>query len=134
MTLDERRASILRAVVEGYIETAQPVGSGHVARTGGVPVSPATIRNEMVALEQDGYLIQPHTSAGRVPTDKGYRVYVDHLVQPGRLDTVQRQQVSHFFASAHGVLEDMLHSTSQLLSDLTDYAAVVVAPSHEQAT
>jgi heat-inducible transcriptional repressor len=134
MTLDDRRAAILRAVVEGYIETAQPVGSGHVARAGGLTVSPATIRNEMVALEQDGYLIQPHTSAGRVPTDKGYRIYVDHLVQPGRLETVQRQQVSQFFATAHGALEDMLHSTSQLLSDLTDYAAVVVAPSHEQAT
>src|SRR5262245_21928585 len=132
--LDERRAAILRAVVEGYIETAQPVGSGHVARAGSVKVSPATIRNEMVALEQDGYLIQPHTSAGRVPTDKGYRAYVDRLVSPGRRETVQRQQVSQFFATAHGAIEGMLHSTSQLLSELTDYAAVVVAPSHEQAT
>jgi heat-inducible transcriptional repressor len=132
--LDERRATILRAVVEGYIETAQPVGSGHVARREGVAVSPATIRNEMVALEQEGYLSQPHTSAGRVPTDKGYRFFVDSLVGPGELDAARRQQVKSFFASTHGALEDMLLSTSQLLSNLTDYAAVVVGPPHEQAT
>lgn len=134
MVLDERRAAILRAVVEGYIETAQPVGSTYVARVGHVPVSPATIRNEMVALEQEGFLAQPHTSAGRVPTDKGYRFFVDNLVGPGQLDSAGRQQVSSFFASTHGALEQMLHSTSQLLADLTAYASVVVGPPHEQAT
>jgi heat-inducible transcriptional repressor len=132
--LDERRAAILRAVVEGYIETAQPVGSSVVARRDDIVVSPATVRNEMVALEQEGYLAQPHTSAGRVPTDKGYRFFVDTLVGPGQLDLTRQQQVRSFFASAHGALEDMLHQTSQLLSNLTDYAAVVVAPAHEQAT
>jgi heat-inducible transcriptional repressor len=132
--LDERRAAILRAVVEGYIETAQPVGSGLVARREGIAVSPATIRNDMAALEQEGYLMQPHTSAGRIPTDKGYRFFVDSIVEPGELDADRRQQVSAFFSSAHGALEDMLHSTSQLLSNLTDYAAVVVGPPHEQAT
>ncbi|HUF85383.1 MAG TPA: heat-inducible transcriptional repressor HrcA [Acidimicrobiia bacterium] len=134
MAVDERRAAILRAVVEGYIETAQPVGSGQVARAGSVNVSPATIRNELSALEADGYLVQPHTSAGRVPTDKGYRFFVDNLVAPGPLDAGRRQQVSSFFASAHGAVEEMLRSTSQLLSQVTDYAAVVVAPPHEQAT
>jgi heat-inducible transcriptional repressor len=132
--LDERRAAILRAVVEGYIETAQPVGSGHIARREDVSVSSATIRNDMAALEQEGYLVQPHTSAGRVPTDKGYRFFVDSLVGPGHLDPARRHQVSSFFATAHGAIEDMLHSTSQLLSSLTDYAAVVVGPPHEQAT
>jgi heat-inducible transcriptional repressor len=132
--LDERRAAILRAVVEGYIETAQPVGSGHVARREGIAVSPATIRNDMVVLEQEGYLSQPHTSAGRIPTDKGYRFFVDSLVGPGELDAARRQQVKSFFATTHGAIEDMLHSTSQLLSNLTDYAAVVVGPPHEQAT
>jgi heat-inducible transcriptional repressor len=132
--LDERRAAVLRAVVEGYIETAQPVGSGHVARMEGIGVSPATIRNDMVALEQEGYLAQPHTSAGRVPTDKGYRFFVDTLVGPGELDAARRQQVKSFFDTAHGAIEDMLHSTTQLLSNLTDYAAVVVGPPHEQAT
>lgn len=132
--LDERRAAILRAVVEGYIETAQPVGSTAVARHGTLQVSPATVRNEMAALEQEGYLAQPHTSAGRIPTDLGYRFYVDNLVEPGPLDSARRLRVSSFFASAHGAIEGMLHSTSQLLSELTDYAAVVVGPAHEQAT
>ena len=85
--LDERKAAILRAVVEEYIETAQPVGSGHIAPA--VNVSSATVRNEMVALEHEGYLRQPHTSAGRVPTDKGYRYFVDTLRGPGQLGTAQ---------------------------------------------
>lgn len=132
--MDERRAAILRAVVEGYIETAQPVGSAAVQRETTVNVSSATIRNEMVALEQDGYLIQPHTSAGRIPTDKGYRHFVDSFIPaPGPLDAAGRQQVSTFFAKAHGALEDMLQSTTRLLSNLTDYAAVVVGPSREAA-
>ena len=88
--LDERKAAILRAVVEEYIETAQPVGSGTVARTTTVRVSSATVRNEMAVLEQEGYLIQPHTSAGRIPTDKGYRFFVDHLATPGRVDADRR--------------------------------------------
>src|SRR5688500_9860034 len=133
--MDERRAAILRAVVEGYIETAQPVGSAAVQREAAVNVSSATIRNEMVALEQDGYLVQPHTSAGRIPTDKGYRHFVDSfLPAPGPLDAARRQQVSSFFAKAHGALEDMLQSTTRLLTNLTDYAAVVVGPSRAEAT
>jgi heat-inducible transcriptional repressor len=132
--VDERKAAILRAVVEEHISTAQPVGSGHVARARDIAVSPATVRNEMVALEQEGYLRQPHTSAGRVPTDRGYRFYVDALTAPGPLDPGRRQQVRQFFQSAHGALEEMLRDTSRLLSNLTDYAAVVVGPDHEAAT
>ena len=119
--LDERKAAILRAVVEEYIETAQPVGLGPRRAAPGVDVSSATVRNEMAALEQEGYLRQPHTSAGRVPTDKGYRFFVDHLRQPGRLDAAGRpSRCATFFARAHGELEQMLHDTSRLLSDLTD--------------
>jgi heat-inducible transcriptional repressor len=133
--LDDRKSAILRAVVMEYIETAQPVGSSHIARAPQVQVSPATVRNEMAALEQEGYLHQPHTSAGRVPTDKGYRFFVDTMgVQPGFLDPSQAQQVSQFFARAHGAIEGVLHDTSRLLSGLTDYAAVVVGPPHEDAT
>jgi heat-inducible transcriptional repressor len=120
-------------VVREYIETAQPVGSGHVADAPGVTVSSATVRNEMAALEQEGYLRQPHTSAGRVPTDKGYRFFVDHLTQPGTLDAGGRQQVLDFFTTTHGALEQMLRDTSRLLSGLTDYAAVVTGPSGEAA-
>src|SRR5437016_5279362 len=129
--LDDRKAAILRAVVEQYIETAQPVGSAHVARGSALGVSPATVRNEMAILERDGYLAHPHTSAGRIPTDKGYRFFVDQLTEPGSLAAPQRHLVRDFFAHAHGELEQMLHDTSTLLSRLTDYAAVVLAPGAE---
>jgi heat-inducible transcriptional repressor len=125
--LDDRKAAILRAVVEEYIRTAQPVGSASVSRVPGMAVSAATVRNDMGALERDGYLTQPHTSAGRVPTDKGYRFFVDSIIPSGgRLDPNQSQQVRHFFAQAHGELERMLADTSQFLAGLTHYAAVVV--------
>jgi heat-inducible transcriptional repressor len=132
--LDERKAAILRAVVEQYIESAQPVGSGHVVRGGNLNVSAATVRNEMAALEADGYLRQPHTSAGRVPTEKGYRFFVDHLSGPVPLEARKAEQVRTFFARAHGEVEQVLAETSRLLSALTDYAAVVVGPPHEAAT
>lgn len=131
--LDERKTAILKAVVREYIETAQPVGSGHVARAQDVRVSPATIRNEMAVLEQEGYLVQPHTSAGRIPTDKGYRYFVDHLTTPGHLDEVRREEVREFFTSTHRAVEQMLADSSRLLSRLTDYAAVVVGPTAEAA-
>ncbi len=127
--LDDRKAEILRAVVEEYIQTGQPVGSAHVAQSTGLAVSSATVRNDMGALEREGFLVQPHTSAGRIPTDKGYRFFVDALAAPGHLDAARSHQVRAFFASAHGELERMLADTSRLLSGLTDYAAVVVAPS-----
>jgi heat-inducible transcriptional repressor len=132
--LDDRKASILRAVVEEYTQTAQPVGSGRIAADPQVAVSPATVRNEMAQLEADGYLVQPHTSAGRIPTDKGYRFFVDNLTSPGPLGTAESQQVRSFFAKAHGELEAMLADTSRLLSNITQQAAVVVGPPHEIAT
>jgi heat-inducible transcriptional repressor len=131
--LDERKTAILRAVVQEYISTAQPVGSTHVATAAGVQVSSATVRNEMAVLEQEGYLAQPHTSAGRVPTDKGYRYFVDHLTPTGRLEADQVERVGDFFDHAHGRLEELLQQTSALLTDLTNYAAVVVGPSPEVA-
>ena len=132
--LDDRKAAVLRAVVREYIETAQPVGSAHVSRTTDLAVSPATVRNEMASLEREGYLTQPHTSAGRVPTDQGYRFFVDQLTGPGALPAAQRQEVREFFANAHGALEQMLHDTSSLLSGLTSYAALVLGPPSERAT
>jgi heat-inducible transcriptional repressor len=132
--LDERKTSILRAIVQEYITTAQPVGSTHIAHAPGVHVSSATVRNEMAVLEQEGYLAQPHTSAGRVPTDKGYRFFVDHMTTPGRLDSVASQRVGIFFDSAHGRLEEMLHQTTNLLAQVTQHAAVVVGPRAEKAT
>ena len=132
--LNARRASILEAVVTEYIGTAEPVGSSHVASAPGVQVSSATVRSEMVALEREGYLVQPHTSAGRIPTDKGYRFFVDHLTGPGVLGPIQRRQVTQFFEQVHGEMETVLERASGLLSELTSYAAVVVGPSHDTAT
>ena len=109
--LDERKAAILNAVVTEHIDTAQPVGSGHVTGLPGVEVSSATVRSEMSALERDGYLVQPHTSAGRIPTDKGYRFFVDHLARPGVLGPSQRQQVRKFYADMHLEMEELLERT-----------------------
>ncbi|MET0577032.1 MAG: heat-inducible transcriptional repressor HrcA, partial [Ilumatobacteraceae bacterium] len=126
--LDDRKTAILGAVVQEYIATALPVGSTHIADAPGVRVSSATVRNEMAVLEQEGYLVQPHTSAGRIPTDKGYRFFVDNLASPGLVDLSTQAQVGDFFRTAHGRLEEMLHRTSDLLATLTNYAAVIVGP------
>src|SRR5215210_4489662 len=98
--VDDRRAAILRAVVQQYIETSQPVSSSTVAGADEVQASSATVRSEMAALEREGYLQQPHTSAGRIPTDRGYRFFVDQLNQPGQLGAAQQQDVRKFFQKA----------------------------------
>ena len=134
MSLDDRKSAILRAVVQQYVETAQPVGSSTVAGRDDVAVSSATVRNEMHALETEGYLVQPHTSAGRIPTDKGYRFFVDALSGPEPMTPAGVAQVSEFFAVAHGELEQMLRETSHLLSSLTGTAAVVTGDQGEAAT
>lgn len=131
--LDDRKTAILGAVVQEYIATAQPVGSTHISSAPNINVSSATVRNEMAMLESEGYLIQPHTSAGRIPTDKGYRFFVDNLAAPGTLDQAATRQVGDFFSAAHGRLEELLHQTSNLLADLTHSAAVVVGPKAEAA-
>ena len=135
--LDDRKAAILYAVVQEYIRTAQPVGSTRVARSPGVEASPATVRSEMAALSEQCYLVQPHTSAGRVPTVKGYRFFVDQWRRRSpspTLDPADRRQVNDFFSVTHGGFEATLSDTTGLLSDLTDWTAVVVAPSPAAAT
>lgn len=126
--LDERKGAILRAIVEEYIAAAQPVGSATVVQASALGVSAATVRNDMGALEREGYLVQPHTSAGRIPTDKGYRYFVDHHLAASSLLPPQRRAVAEFFASSARVIDDLLHETSQLLARLTRHAAVVVGP------
>ena len=130
--LEDRKAAILSAVVEEYIHTAQPVGSERVAASHAVEVSSATIRSELANLEDQGYLVQPHTSAGRVPTEKAYRFFVDHLDTPGTLDAADREQVQAFFSRSHSEMEQMLADTSSLLANLTGSAAVVLAPDRDQ--
>ena len=131
--MDDRRATVLRSVVESFIASAQPVGSKAVLDASGLDVSPATMRNELAALETAGLLVQPHTSAGRVPTEAGYRYFVDSL-GPGRLESAEARQVRQFFSHTQGRLEELLSDTSRMLSELTTYAAMVVSPSNEADT
>ena len=98
--MDNRKATVLRAVVESFIDTAQPVGSRAVSDLAGLDVSAATIRNEMASLEADGYLAQPHTSAGRIPTEAGYRYFVDSL-GPGHLDDTEARQIRAGLTTGH---------------------------------
>ncbi len=131
--LDDRKTAILRAIVEEYIATASPVGSSHIAKSQEFAVSSATVRNDMAALEREGFLTHPHTSAGRIPTDKGYRFFVDNLVPNGALGSLEQAKVGSFFENAHFRLEETLQRTSMLLTQLTNYASVVIGPSAEVA-
>lgn len=125
--LEDRRSEILRALVEEHIRTGEPVSSRAVADRSRLQVSTATIRNDLAALESEGYAVQPHTSAGRVPTVDAYRYYVDHL-NPGKLRAAAHLKIASFFGDVHLELSKLLKSTSDLLADVTDLPAVVVAP------
>jgi heat-inducible transcriptional repressor len=126
--LDDRKAAILKAIVEQYVESAQPVGSQAVTQTADLRVSAATIRNEMGVLEREGYITQPHTSAGRVPTDRGYRYYVDNLAGPSLLAAAERRRIAEFFTTATRAMDELLLQTSQLLARISAHAAVIVGP------
>src|SRR2546422_5184699 len=126
--LGQRKAAVLHTIVEEYVRTGEPVGSETIAEHAGLGVSSATIRNEMAALEELGYLSHPHTSAGRIPTDLGYRHYVDSLPAGGRLREAQRRAIVGFFAEAIMDLEEVLKGSVQLLSRLTQYAGLAVPP------
>ncbi len=125
--LDDRKAAILAALVEDHIATGAPVSSRAVLERSDLGCSAATIRNEFVHLESDGLIAKPHASAGRIPTDRGYRYYVDHL-SPGSLLDTTRLRIDTFFATVHNELERILRETTDLLSDLTSFPAVVLGP------
>ncbi len=127
--LGSRKMAVLRAVVEEYVRSGEPVGSETIAERSNLGVSSATIRNELAALEELGYLSHPHTSAGRIPTDAGYRKYVDALPPGGRMRDAQRRAIAGFFAETMLNLEDVLKGTTQLLSRVTQYAGLAVPPS-----
>lgn len=129
--LDRRQQSILRFVVEQFVRTGNPVGSRVLARFGEEQVSPATIRNTMADLEELGYLTQPHTSAGRVPTDLGYRYYVDGLMPPSSIPLAEQQQIGDFFRSFGGMVGTILEQTSRLLSQYSHYIGIVTTPRFE---
>ncbi|MDH5372310.1 MAG: heat-inducible transcriptional repressor HrcA [Acidimicrobiia bacterium] len=125
--MDERKSEVLRVLVEEYISTGEPVSSRAILECSKLDVSPATIRNDLGALDRDGMSIQPHTSAGRVPTGRAYRYYVDHLT-PRRLRAPTREKIRGFFSSVHQELGRLLKSTSELVADLSKYPAIVTGP------
>ncbi len=130
--LDERKARLLRAVVHDFIQHAEPVGSKTLAERYALGVSTATIRNELATLEEQGYLTHPHTSAGRIPTDAGYRFYVDSLSGVGQLARAQEEAIVHWFEGVAD-LEETLRRTSTLLSRLTHYTAMVSPPALDRS-
>ena len=126
--LDRRRLDVLRAIVEDYVATQEPVGSKALVERHNLGVSPATIRNDMALLEEEGYIHQPHTSAGRVPTDKGYRLFVDRLANVKPLTQAERRAIHSFLDEAVD-LDDVVTRTVRLLAQLTRQVAVVQYPS-----
>ncbi|MBD9700124.1 heat-inducible transcriptional repressor HrcA [Flavimobilis sp. GY10621] len=127
-TAADRRLDVLRAIVEDYVTTREPVGSRVLAERHRLGVSPATIRNDMAVLEEEGLIAQPHTSAGRVPTDKGYRLFVDRLAEVKPLSQPERRAITSFLDGAVD-LDDVIVRASRLLAHLTQQVAVVQYPS-----
>src|SRR5690348_5130886 len=126
--LDDRKLTVLRAIVEDYVSTTEPVGSKSLVDRHHFDVSPATIRNDMAVLEEQGFIAQPHTSAGRIPTDKGYRLFVDRLSSVKPLSAAERRAIETFLAGAYN-LDDVVMRTVRLLVQLTRQVAVVQYPS-----
>ncbi len=126
--LDDRKLAVLRAIVEDYVSTNEPVGSKSLVDRHNLDVSPATIRNDMAVLEEQGYIVQPHTSAGRVPTEQGYRLFVDKLSGVKPLSAAERRAIETFLAGAYD-LDDVVMRTVRLLAQLTRQVAVVQYPS-----
>jgi heat-inducible transcriptional repressor len=124
---NDRRLAVLRAIVEDYVATDEPVGSKALVERHGLGVSPATVRNDMAVLEEEGYITQPHTSAGRVPTDKGYRLFVDKLSTVKPMSPAERRAIASFLDGAVD-LDDVVQRSVRLLSQLTRQVAVVQYP------
>ena len=129
MKLNERKLNILKAIVKDYIETAEAVGSRTISKKYDLGISAATIRNEMADLEELGYLIQPHTSAGRVPSEKGYKLYVDMLMGKSELSNEEKKLIQDCIQNNVSHIKDLIQETSKLLSQLTNYTTVAVAKS-----
>jgi heat-inducible transcriptional repressor len=131
--LEDRRLAVLRAIVEDYVSTREPVGSKALVERHSLGVSSATVRNDMAVLEEEGYIAQPHTSAGRIPTDLGYRAFVDRLSGVKPLSSAERRAISDFLAGAVD-LDDVMSRSVRLLAQLTRQVALVQYPSLVQST
>lgn len=134
MEMDERKEKVLQAIILDYIATADPVGSRTIARKYDLGVSPATVRNEMSDLEEMGLLEQPHTSAGRIPSQLGYRYYVDCLMEKEPIALEKREAVRNLFLTRIKETEASIQLASKMLSQLTNYTALVLAPFYGQNT
>src|SRR5215207_87331 len=130
---DDRRLDVLRAIVEDYVATQEPVGSRSLLDRHQLGVSPATIRNDMASLEDEGYITQPHTSAGRIPTDKGYRMFVDRLATVKALSAAVRRAIETFLTGAVDV-DDVVQRSVKVLAQLTNQVAIVQYPSLTRST
>ncbi len=134
MDLSDRKKKILRAIVESYVETAEPVGSKAIASTPGLDVSPATIRNEMSDLEDLGLLEQPHTSAGRIPSAKGYRIYVNELMSDYRLSVQETKNLNDALHLKMRELDQVIDQAGRIFSQLTRYPAFALAAGNHRVT
>jgi heat-inducible transcriptional repressor len=132
-SLTDRERQVLEAVIETYVQTAEPAGSRTIAKRHQLGLSPATIRNTMSDLEEKGFLYHPHTSAGRIPTDQAYRVYVDSLMRPPRVAAAQSEQIREELSGERAVIDEILARAAQVLGVLTNELGVAVSPSLEEA-
>lgn len=132
MGMDERKYRILQAIIDDYILTAEPVGSRTISRKYDMGLSSATIRNEMSDLEELGYLDQPHISAGRIPSTKAYRYYVDQLLESGKIRAADESSVREYFSGRARQMEDVIDHAAQIISNMTNYLSVVLPPSGKQ--
>lgn len=128
MSLNERKIQILQAIINDYIETAEPVGSRTIAKKYNLGISSATIRNEMSDLEEMGFILQPHASSGRIPSDLGYRLYVDHLMQKKELGSEEQRYLQSVIARNVGQIDYLLEETAKALSALTNYTTIISEP------
>ncbi len=131
--MDDRKLQILRAIVTDYVDTREPVGSKALVDKHQLNVSPATVRNDMAVLEEEGYITQPHTSAGRIPTDKGYRLFVDRIATVKPLSPAERRAIATFMEGAVDV-DDIVRRTVRLLAQVTQQVAIVQYPMVNRAT
>ena len=131
--VEDRKLAVLRAIVEDYVATHEPVGSKTLVERHQLGVSPATVRNDMAALEEEGLIAQPHTSAGRIPTDKGYRFFVDRLTTLKAMSAAEKKAIAGFLEGAHD-LDDVVQRSVRLLAQLTQQVAIVQYPTLAKST
>ncbi len=133
MNIGDRKQLILQAIIEDYISTAEPVGSRTISKKYLTEISPATIRNEMADLEEMGYIEQPHTSSGRIPSDKGYRIYVNEILKQQKIIEMHQEFIKTEFFDTLGEIDRLIKHASKLLSQLTNYTSIAMAPQMKSA-